>query len=98
MLFPESERVIYDQNPLEEVICELRFPQILRIESEAPAAFQDRVRGEYPLVNKRTPLNLGLPPEVAKIFPLELNIKGDLWRTTSHLPIISGPLVSTAVR
>jgi len=76
MPFPESERVIYDKNPLEKVICELRFPQILRIESEAPAPFQDRIRGDYPLIKKRTPLNLGLPPEVAKIFPLDLNIEG----------------------
>ena len=49
MPFPDSERVIYQRNPLLEVICQLRFPSILRIDSEAPAVFQERVRKEYPM-------------------------------------------------
>lgn len=49
MLFPPSERVIYDQNPLEEVICQFRFPPILAIGAEAPATFQDALRDDYPL-------------------------------------------------
>lgn len=48
MGFPETERVIYGRNPLVEVICQLRFPTILKIEAEAPAAFQDAIRRDYP--------------------------------------------------
>lgn len=51
MQFPESPRVRYSRNPLVEVICQLRFPKILRIESETPVAFQEAVRSEYPLLN-----------------------------------------------
>jgi uncharacterized protein (TIGR04255 family) len=76
MLFPESERVVYETNQLEQVICEVRYPEILRIDSEAPAGFQDRIRGEYPLFEKGSALKLELPPEIARILPLEVNFSG----------------------
>lgn len=69
MPFPDSPRVIYDKNPLVEVICQLRFPTILRIDSEAPAAFQERVRSAYPVFLEHQTGNLGqsLPPEMASM-------------------------------
>ena len=48
MPFPEIDRVIYAKNPLDRVICQLRFPPILKIDTEIPADFQDRLRSEYP--------------------------------------------------
>ena len=47
MAFPEVERVIYERNPLDEVICQLRFPAILKID-EPPIAFQEQIRTRYP--------------------------------------------------
>ena len=52
MVFPNSDRVLYGTNPLAEVICQLRFPPILRIESGNAADFQDRIREEYPLYSE----------------------------------------------
>ena len=50
MPFPPSARVLYDKNPLTEVICQLRFPPVLQIVADAPARFQNAVRGRgYPL-------------------------------------------------
>jgi uncharacterized protein (TIGR04255 family) len=49
MPFPRTQRVIFERNPLAEVVCELRFPPILRIASELPADFQGRIRGMYPI-------------------------------------------------
>jgi len=49
MPFPEVERVIYSNNPLIEVICQLRFPRILKINENSPASFQDIIREDYPL-------------------------------------------------
>ena len=49
MPFPEATRVIYHKNPLTDVICQLRFPPILKIDSEIPSLFQDTIREQYPL-------------------------------------------------
>lgn len=68
MLFPETERVLYAKNPLEQVICQLRFPAILRIGREVPASFQDRVRERFPLYSERLGLEIpaDAPPQVAR--------------------------------
>ncbi len=76
MAFPDAPRVIYEANPLEEVICQLRFPPILRIDTEPPAAFQERVRESYPFYKSKPALKLpaGLPAELVSLmdtnFPL----------------------------
>jgi len=48
------ERVIYEKNPLAEVICQLRFPCILIINEKQPTEFQERIRAEYPLYQTTT--------------------------------------------
>lgn len=58
MKFPESQRVKYSRNPLLEVICQLRFPKILRIETEAPVGFQEAIRAEYPTLNTSRAIEL----------------------------------------
>jgi uncharacterized protein (TIGR04255 family) len=59
MPFPNVTRVVYAINPLEEVICQLRFPAILKLESEPPVGFQDRVRANYPLYKSGSTVQLG---------------------------------------
>lgn len=44
-----NKRVIYNKNPLAEVILQVKFPTILSINSNEPAAFQDAIRQEYPI-------------------------------------------------
>lgn len=66
--FPESPRVIYGHSPLAEVICQVRFPTVLRIESEVPADFQDRVRKTFPYFERQpVPGFNQMPPEVARL-------------------------------
>lgn len=74
-MFPDSPRVIYRKNPLEEVICQLRFPEILRIDAELPASFQDSIRKEYPLFREHSADQLRdkLPPEVVRLFAGEMS-------------------------
>ncbi|MBI2909434.1 MAG: TIGR04255 family protein [Chloroflexi bacterium] len=69
MPFPKSDRVIYGKNPLAEVICQLRFPTILKIEEAVPADFQERIRTEYPLYELQEPsIELPqLPKELSSI-------------------------------
>jgi uncharacterized protein (TIGR04255 family) len=70
MPFPDSPRVIYDRNPLAEVICQFKFPTILRIGSGDIANFQDMIRAEYPLYELKEPSLefVNLPKELTTIF------------------------------
>jgi len=54
---------------LETVICQLRFPAILRIETELPAAFQERIRGQYPVLTQLGPIDgaAGFPVDVLNL-------------------------------
>ncbi|TYQ23683.1 TIGR04255 family protein [Pseudanabaena sp. UWO310] len=55
MIFPDNERSIYQNNPLIEVVCQLRFPTILRISNHAPVEFQDEIRATYPIFEEVSP-------------------------------------------
>lgn len=68
MPFPDSPRVIYGRNPLAEVICQVRFPPILRIDSETPSRFQEALRSEYPLYGEASTATVTLPPNAPPEF------------------------------
>jgi uncharacterized protein (TIGR04255 family) len=74
MPFPESARVIYANNPLVEVISQVRFPPILRIEADLPADFQDAIRNLFPVLTETADINaaLGIPAELAGQVPAEV--------------------------
>jgi len=47
-MFSSEDRTIYGKNQLAEVLCQLRFPEILIINTQLPAQFQESIRDEYP--------------------------------------------------
>lgn len=47
-MFANEQRCIYNKNPLGEVICQLRFPEILTIGANVPVDFQEAIRHEFP--------------------------------------------------
>ena len=49
MPFPQVDRVVYEVNPLDEVVCQLRFPKSFRLESQPPVELQERMRKTFPL-------------------------------------------------
>jgi len=57
ILLPDYNRVIYEKNPLVEVICQLRFPPILSIETEIPSEFQKGLMDQFPLVEEKKELH-----------------------------------------
>ena len=73
-MFPETERVVYARNPLDEVTCELTFPPILRISAEEPIAFQEQIRKSYPMYKKQNDIHLpkSLPDEIARLISADL--------------------------
>ncbi len=72
MPFPEYERVIYTHNPLTEVVCQLKFPRLLRLESEIPADFQERIKDSYPDLEEKQSVSL------------EVNTDQDMVKKTSR--------------
>ena len=73
-LFPPSPRVIYRRAPLLQVICQLRFPPLLSIQSQPPVEFQERIRDRFPLLEKAaSPLPADLPPEFMQIIQAQVN-------------------------
>ena len=47
-MFSKELRCRYENNQLADVICQLRFPEILSIETDLPAKFQDAIRAVFP--------------------------------------------------
>jgi len=77
MKLPDYERVIYEYNPLIEVIAQIRFPTILKITSQEPGDFQDSVRFEYPIFEASK--NLQIPVELSNLLTqFNSNIASDL--------------------
>jgi uncharacterized protein (TIGR04255 family) len=55
-MFSTENHSHYRSNQIAEVICQLRFPEILSIGTTAPAAFQDAIRDEFPQFIRRQDL------------------------------------------
>lgn len=69
MLSNES-RCIYSKNQLGEVICQLRFPEILTIGANAPVEFQEAIRADFPQYSARKepiPIKPGTTPPPAQM-------------------------------
>ncbi len=47
-MFSKAPRCQYAHNQLADVICQLRFPEILTINTTPPANFQEEIRAEFP--------------------------------------------------
>jgi len=64
-MFSTEQRCILRKNQLGEVICQLRFPEILIIGEKPPAEFQEQIRGTFPQYSVRkenpAPKIVGLP-------------------------------------
>ena len=52
-MFSDESHCIYRANPLAEVICQLRFPEILKINTSLPADFQEQIRESFPRYSVR---------------------------------------------
>lgn len=64
-----GKNFIYEKNQLIEVICQLRFPPILSIETDIPAQFQDTVRAAFPrytCIAENLPVPSGSAPQTQK--------------------------------
>ena len=64
MLFSGHPRTQYRNAPAHEVICQLRFPTILSINTTEPADFQEAIRADFPQYIRRQEAT---PPKVTLV-------------------------------
>lgn len=100
--FPDHERVIYDTSPVFEVLFQVRFHPILKIEASVPADFQEAIRSKFPAFERSQSEGIpNVPPDVAKILGLaaqggaEYRFKSEDGRQTVGLNTSSLSLTST---
>ncbi len=82
MIFSDSPRETYRHNPLKEVICQLRFPPILKITASAPAEFQEKIRSTFPLYSAESPTE-SLPKEINELLGA-INLPGIMGQSVVH--------------
>ena len=82
-MFSTEERCIYRKNQLGEVICQLRFPEILTIEANIPAKFQEVIRDEYPVYTVKKEL------AAPKITGLPGNLQVEKQQPTNNYQFVS---------
>lgn len=97
-MFSTEPRVTYRKNQLGEVICQLRFPEILAIAAKPPVDFQEAIRAEYPAFQSRmeapapkltgVPGNLSLQNQPAAINYQFVSADG-VWRVNLTAKFIS---------
>lgn len=97
-MFSQEPRCLYRANQLGEVICQLRFPEILSIGVNPPVAFQEAIRSEYPQYSARketpapkitgTPGNLALENQPSTINYQFVSADG-VWRVNLTSKFIS---------
>ncbi|MFQ5419303.1 MAG: TIGR04255 family protein [Anaerolineae bacterium] len=59
--FPHKPEVQLARPPLEEVVCQVRFPPILRISREEPIDLQERIRRRFPLLRLEQGVQVQFP-------------------------------------
>ncbi len=97
-MFANQKRCHYRAHQLAEVICQLRFPEILSIAANEPVAFQEAIRGEFPQFLRRqempapritgTPGNLALQNQPS-VINFQFASADGLWRVNLTSKFIS---------
>ncbi|MBE6951469.1 MAG: TIGR04255 family protein [Ruminococcaceae bacterium] len=97
-MFSTEPRVTYRRNQLGEVICQLRFPEILAISAKPPVDFQEAIRADFPQYSSRmeapapklagVPGNLSLQNQPAVINYQFVSADG-IWRVNLTAKFIS---------
>lgn len=60
--FPHKPEVRLANPPLVEVVCQIKFPPILRISKDDPSEFQERVRHRFPRLEVEHGILIQMPP------------------------------------
>lgn len=97
-MISSEERTVYGKNQLADVICQLRFPEILAIEANLPVEFQEAIRDVFPQYAARKerpapqmPAIPGQPPQAPSALTnnYQFTSADGLWRVNLTSKFIS---------
>ena len=89
LTFPSYEDVRLENPPLVEVICQVRFPPILRIARSEPSEFQDLIRNRFPVLGMEQGLVFPIPQLGADIPLPEIQPRVYKFATDDNKSVIS---------
>lgn len=67
--FPRADEIRLANPPLAEVVCQVRFPPILRIAKEEPVDLQERVRRRFPQLDLEHKMRVKVPAPGSEASP-----------------------------
>ena len=80
-MFSTETHCLYEKNPVAEVICQFRFPEILTIEANLPVDFQEAIRKDFPRYQKREDKLPPLPgKQPASVTNHQFSSADGIWR------------------
>lgn len=85
-MISHENRCIYDVNPLVDVICQLRFPEILTIQTQLPAQFQEAIRDVFPKYSLRKER---IPNQKEEVNNYQFMTADGLWRVNLTSTFVS---------
>lgn len=90
-MFSKQNRCIYENNQLSEVICQLRFPEILTISANAPADLQEEIRRDFPQYSVSQEIVPGAPGNQKPAFTPNYRFASEngVWRVNLTSKFIS---------
>lgn len=97
-MFSSDVRCLYRENQLAEVICQLRFPEILTIETRIPDQFQEAIRSDFPQFSRRreaaAPQLAGMPGKISlqnqsQVTNYQFSSADGIWRVNLTSKFIS---------
>lgn len=91
--FPNVRDIPLQHAPLTEVVCQVRFPAILKITQTQPVEFQELIRKRFPVLEVEHGIRIGIPKIVGDAQP-DIESTEALYRFRSP----SDPIVVTLAR
>lgn len=88
-----AARFVYEDSPLKLVVAQVRFPAVLEITTQPPAAFQKRIMGVFPLLTEAAQIEFTVTPSDS---PIQKSA-GRIWTFTDETEQWSCTLSSDSI-
>jgi uncharacterized protein (TIGR04255 family) len=89
LCFPPREDIPLGHSPLTEVICQVRFPRLLRIANEEPVEFQEKIREPFPQADIDQGVSIRVGVSDGESVPIRPEPRIYRFRSSDHTAMVS---------